>query len=1461
MNKVKEKIFVLILKENEDKSEELFRLEKNSIIQISLSSCLSYKNVRFFTNYPLNESFHRNKYSELKWINTDRDILLDCSKSGSFHYYFTIDGSKENRNGQGYFHICPQLIVSTEILNENSLTCQTILSKCLGRYCEWMSRLEVSYHSGYNLIHFTPIQILSKISNSSYSIKDHHQINPIFQCSFEQIEKLVENLFQKWKIFSITDLVYNHVANDCQLIDDYPQITYNLVNSPYLRPAVLLDSILIQLTRDISQNQLLSKGISSNLQQDHLELIRNYLLNEQIPKYRLWEFYIVDIDEIVKEFREFLSKESFCSEKSSNEKLEIDHGKYYRLKSSIDFQLAKKIYYYQRSNVDKTEELIGISCEQFKSDLIQINENIRNDLNKKLERAIDNCIKSCFYRFFAYDGPKYKQISFPSIPFVSNYFSYPNQEFPHPDEINRLIENDLEYQMKIMAHNGWVMNDDPRRNFAEEGQDVYLCRDLIPWCDLIKLRFGNRREQCPEILYSYMKEYTRLIAKTFHGCRLDNCHSTPIWFAQEMMDYAREIKPNFYINAELFTGNISIDNYFINQIGIDSIVRESYRAFNPYELGEMISTISQSNPIGSFIQLNVLPLKSRKSSYLFYDQTHDNPSLIERRSVEDLLPRSACVTMTNSSIGSNRGYDELIPHYIDVVHETRFYAKWGYKHQQINEKTALISIRKALNHLHVDLSQQGFTQLMVDQLSNSVLLITRHNPENHQSVLLIAHTSFYQSNDKWEYISSLTIDGIINEILFEGILHHPQEKESVKDFQKSKEYLNGLEKTKIYFKEKVFLEESRCIRLTSPNSPDYTGYRTIEFTDEFAPGSIIALQISLLPQISQSISNLKELCKQFENPTSEFCQIMKQLTLVDLQRILYRSSNEEQADGNGFDVYFIPDYGQLNYCGLQGLMSILEKIRLQNSLRHPLILNLKQGNWLMEYIVNRLKIYSNTKQLAQWFENAFFYIKTLTRVMIPVYFDLIITKSYLIFLEYGWSLMTPFISQSSTLIRSLAQTSIQLISIVPDARLPLLSLNLRQPKPKQEIDQQTMETIQLCPSLAAGLPHFSNGIWRNWGRDTFISLRGLLLLTGRYEEARYLILSYGACLRHGLIPNLLADGKTARYNARDAVWWWLFSISNYTKMVPNGHEILSDVVSRFYPTDDSPLQSIGLHEQSLFDVIQEVLIRHVQSIRFRERGAGSWLDPNMTNEGFQNHIGIDLQTGFIFGGNQWNCGTWMDKMGSSEKAKNKGHPATPRDGSAIELIALSRSILDWLIQMNQQGFYPYKSVETNSNSMENIEISFQKWIQLIDENFEKYFWIDQTNSSKYVHRKQIYKDSINSTFQWTDFQLRPNFLIAAVVAPQMFEKTHIWLALQQVEQILLGKYGIKTLDPNDYNYIGDYDNDDDSNDYKRAHGFNYHNGPEWLWLTGYYIRAKLYWAKQQNDPLIIEQTKKHIEEI
>lgn len=62
----------------------------------------------------------------------------------------------------------------------------------------------------------------------------------------------------------------------------------------------------------------------------------------------------------------------------------------------------------------------------------------------------------------------------------------------------------------------------------------------------------------------------------------------------------------------------------------------------------------------------------------------------------------------------------------------------------------------------------------------------------------------------------------------------------------------------------------------------------------------------------------------------------------------------------------------------------------------------------------------------------------------------------------------------------------------------------------------------------------------------------------------------------------------------------------------------------------------------------ETLQRHFEGISYRERNAGNQIDEHMRAEGFDVSAHVDKETGFIFGGNKWNCGTWMDKMGSSE---------------------------------------------------------------------------------------------------------------------------------------------------------------------------------------------------------------------
>ena len=102
-----------------------------------------------------------------------------------------------------------------------------------------------------------------------------------------------------------------------------------------------------------------------------------------------------------------------------------------------------------------------------------------------------------------------------------------------------------------------------------------------------------------------------------------------------------------------------------------------------------------------------------------------------------------------------------------------------------------------------------------------------------------------------------------------------------------------------------------------------------------------------------------------------------------------------------------------------------------------------------------------------------------------------------------------------------------------------------------------------APTLAAGMPHFCAGIFRSWGRDTFISLKGTLLVNKRFDEAKKIILLYARAIDPltGLVPNLLGDAANgAKYNSRDAVWWWLNAICDFCEAAESEEILKSKVI-------------------------------------------------------------------------------------------------------------------------------------------------------------------------------------------------------------------------------------------------------------------------------------------------------------
>jgi predicted glycogen debranching enzyme len=78
-------------------------------------------------------------------------------------------------------------------------------------------------------------------------------------------------------------------------------------------------------------------------------------------------------------------------------------------------------------------------------------------------------------------------------------------------------------------------------------------------------------------------------------------------------------------------------------------------------------------------------------------------------------------------------------------------------------------------------------------------------------------------------------------------------------------------------------------------------------------------------------------------------------------------------------------------------------------------------------------------------------------------------------------------------------------------------------------------------TIVAGYPWFTD-----WGRDTFIAIRGLCIAPGFLDDAREILLAWSGVVSRGMLPNRFPDrGDEPEFNSVDASLWYVIAVGDF----------------------------------------------------------------------------------------------------------------------------------------------------------------------------------------------------------------------------------------------------------------------------------------------------------------------------
>jgi glycogen debranching enzyme len=167
----------------------------------------------------------------------------------------------------------------------------------MGPLSKWPTFLKVFADKGYNMIHFTPLNHRGD-SNSPYSIYNQLAFAPdlfapgtSIDDQYVQISKMTARMEKEFGLLSLTDVVWNHTAENSDWLQDHPEAGYNLHNSPHLIAGYQLDTSLLDFSSNL--HHLGYPTMINNI--DDLLKVMEGIKTHVLGSLRLWEFYILNV--------------------------------------------------------------------------------------------------------------------------------------------------------------------------------------------------------------------------------------------------------------------------------------------------------------------------------------------------------------------------------------------------------------------------------------------------------------------------------------------------------------------------------------------------------------------------------------------------------------------------------------------------------------------------------------------------------------------------------------------------------------------------------------------------------------------------------------------------------------------------------------------------------------------------------------------------------------------------------------------------------------------------------------------------------------------------------------------------------------------------------------------------------------------------------------------------------------